>query len=176
MADNTSLDKIRVKVFCTLLDIWAARMSQKDDSDLAEKVGVIAKLIEELKSLVLAQGAKVKSIRIDCAAVTESADLADLTTDEHSLRKMQNSIERFGLKSPPVVRMIDQTYELISGSLQYEACKNLKQDKIQVQLKDCGSFEAEELRLLDAFSKKGLQNIDPPVLNKVLRFYNRFLN
>ena len=176
MADIFDLDKMRIKFFCALLDVWAHAMAKEDDSDSAGKIGTLATVSEEIKGIIINRGTKGKLQAAAVESIRESEILSSCKTDERTLNKIRISIEKNGLKNPPVVRRFNNGYQLMSGSLQYEACKKLDLEQMKVFLKDCSDDEAEELSLLDAFTKSGLQNLNPSLVNMVLRFYNTLLN
>ncbi len=176
MSNLSDLNRTRAKYFCTLLDVWAGIIAPENDSDVAGKVGAMANLSEKIKNFVLESGATTKLLFVSLDSIMESENLSCWKTDEHALKKIRISIEKFGLRNPPVVRKVKNAYQLISGSLSYEACKEMEMEQMHVLLINCSILEAEELALIDAFSKNGMQILDPCLLNTVLRFYNRLLN
>lgn len=176
MAEIVYIDKLRIRMFRALLDVWFTLKDKKDDDDPAEMMGAVAQKAEEIKETGLNKAPAPRPKTLEIGAITESEKLSCWKTDAPALKKIEKSIEKFGLKNYPVVRKIKGGYQLISGSLHFEACKKLNMAQIKVLVKDCSDSEAEEFALLDAFVKIGARNPDLQLLNTALRFYNNLLN
>jgi hypothetical protein len=176
MVEIVYIDKLRREMFRVLLDLWFSLNDKKDDVDPAEKTGIIAQKAEAIKEMVLYTGTAPRPETPAICIITESEKLSSWKTDASALKKIEKSIEKFGLKNYPVVRKTKGGYQLIGGALHYEACKILGMEQITVLVKDCSDIEAEEFTLLDAFNKIGSQNPDPHLLTAALRFYNTLLN
>lgn len=90
--------------------------------------------------------------------------------DQEALNDLAESIKRYGLIQPLVVRRLGSKYEIIAGERRYKASVIAGLTKVPVVLKDLGDEESAEVALVENIQRQNLTPIEEA------RSYNKLLN
>ncbi|MFA5602424.1 MAG: ParB/RepB/Spo0J family partition protein [Bacilli bacterium] len=90
--------------------------------------------------------------------------------DKDALNDLAESIKRYGLIQPLVVRRLGNKYEIIAGERRYKASVIAGVTKIPVVLKDLDDEESAEVALVENIQRQNLTPIEEA------RSYNKLLN
>jgi ParB family chromosome partitioning protein len=79
---------------------------------------------------------------------------------ESEIEELAESINRFGLIQPIVVRKVKNGYELIAGERRLRAAKSLKKEKIPAVIRDFNDRQMAEIALVENLQRKDLNFIE----------------
>lgn len=174
--ENLKLKKLRQELFLALLKLWLVSTKKKSETDKAEQIDDIKRKSRLLEQIILYKSSQCKQMTVPIHAVIIMNGNIRRASDEHSLKKIRCSIEKFGLKNPLIVRKVEDKFLIVNGFLRYIACKELKLTKIPVLIKDFSNKEATELGYLDTLSNSEWENEESELLTTIMEFYNQMVN
>ena len=169
---STGLEGLRASLFRELVQVCKI---SKEQGSAVYAWDSLSEKAEEIRQTILERDPKRKHRTIGIHRIKRVNKNMHLKPDEHTLRKIQLSIEKFGLINPPIVRKIKKGFELVSGYLRHEACKRTGVREIAVMVTELRDSEATELALLDPLGRNGQDHAEPAWLDSILRFYNEML-
>ncbi len=142
-------ERVRKGLFRALLELRIVNMEKQSEADKNDKIDNVLSWAQETAHLILEGPGQEVRRTVDADFVIDIIEADRDGTNERTVKKLQCSIEKFGLKNPLVVREVNGTFQLASGYARYEACRRLKLSKIPVLVKKLDRKEATELALLD---------------------------
>lgn len=80
--------------------------------------------------------------------------------DDESIDDLAQSIEKYGLLNPIVVRKNNDTYEIVAGERRYRAVKKLGLNTIDAILKDYEEKDVEVLSLIENIQREDLKVLE----------------
>ena len=80
--------------------------------------------------------------------------------EQDSLEQLAESISKFGVIEPVVVRQIGNKYEIIAGERRYKASKIAGKSTIPAIVVNLSDKDSEELALLENVQRKALNPIE----------------
>jgi len=86
--------------------------------------------------------------------------------DEHKLNELAESIRKYGVIQPIVVRQIGDKYEIIAGERRYKASKIANKSTIPAIVINLNDKESEEIALLENVQRQNLTPIEEAVSYK----------
>ncbi|MFC1771012.1 ParB/RepB/Spo0J family partition protein [Candidatus Margulisiibacteriota bacterium] len=89
--------------------------------------------------------------------------------DEESIRKLAESIKRYGLAQPVLVRRRNGYYELIAGERRYRACLEANIEYIPALIKETSDVDSLKLALIENLEREDLNPVE------IARGYERLI-
>jgi len=101
---------------------------------------------------------EIKKISIDRIIIT--ADNPRREFDEEKLKELGESIKRYGLLQPIMIRPKDENYELIIGERRLRACKLIGLNEIDARVVTIDNSTSMELRLIENTQRTDLTDAE----------------
>ncbi len=126
-----------------------------------------------LGSLGLDQKREVYSIEgitlLAVTSITANPRQARQIFDEEALQALADSIRRYGVVQPIVVRpLADKTYELIAGERRWRASQRAGLKEIPALIRTCEDTKATEISLIENIQRENLNVIEEAAAYKLL--------
>lgn len=126
-----------------------------------------------LGSLGLDQKREVSSIEgitlLAVTSITANPRQARQIFDEEALQALADSIRRYGVVQPIVVRpLADKTYELIAGERRWRASQRAGLKEIPALIRTCEDTKATEISLIENIQRENLNVIEEAAAYKLL--------
>jgi ParB family chromosome partitioning protein len=86
--------------------------------------------------------------------------------DEESLQELANSISKYGVIQPIIVRQIGEKFEIVAGERRYRASKLAEKDTIPAIIRDLDDYEGENLSIIENIQREDLNPYDEAVAYK----------
>ena len=103
---------------------------------------------------------KDKIINISLDEIIPNRFQPRVTFDEKELNQLANSISRYGVIQPIVVRNLGSKYEIIAGERRYKAARLAGLKKIPAIVNDADDEKSAEIALLENLQRKDLSPIE----------------
>ena len=103
---------------------------------------------------------KDKIINISLDEIIPNRFQPRVTFDEKELNQLANSISRYGIIQPIVVRNLGSKYEIIAGERRYKAARLAGLKKIPAIVNDADDDKSAEIALLENLQRKDLSAIE----------------
>ena len=101
---------------------------------------------------------KIENIKID--KIIPNIYQPRIKFDENKINELANSIEKFGIIQPLILRKNGEKYEIIDGERRYKAAKKLKLETIPARVLDVNEKTAAEILLEDNMQKQLLSPLE----------------
>lgn len=88
--------------------------------------------------------------------------------EEESLDELKDSIKKYGIIQPIVVRKVNNKYEIIAGERRWRAAKKAKLKKVPCIVKDADEKESLKLALIENIQRQDLNPIEEANAYKAL--------
>ncbi len=126
-----------------------------------------------LGSLGLDQKKEISSIEgitlLAVTSITANPRQARQIFDEEALQALADSIRRYGVVQPIVVRpLADKTYELIAGERRWRASQRAGLKEIPALIRTCEDTKATEISLIENIQRENLNVIEEAAAYKLL--------
>ena len=126
-----------------------------------------------LGSLGLDQKREVSSIEgitlLAVTSITANPRQARQIFDEEALQALADSIRRYGVVQPIIVRpLADKTYELIAGERRWRASQRAGLKEIPALIRTCEDTKATEISLIENIQRENLNVIEEAAAYKLL--------
>ncbi len=126
-----------------------------------------------LGSLGLDQKREISSIEgitlLAVTSITANPRQARQIFDEEALQALADSIRRYGVVQPIVVRpLADKTYELIAGERRWRASQRAGLKEIPALIRTCEDTKATEISLIENIQRENLNVIEEAAAYKLL--------
>lgn len=99
-------------------------------------------------------------LQIDIEKIHARDDQPRKSFDDESIDDLAQSIEKYGLLNPIVVRKNNDTYEIVAGERRYRAVKKLGLNTIDAILKDYEEKDVEVLSLIENIQREDLKVLE----------------
>ena len=101
-----------------------------------------------------------KIVEINCNEILPNRFQPRIINDESDLLELSDSIKKYGLIQPIIVRKIGKKFEIIIGERRYKACILAGLDKIPAIIKDVNDRDCFELSVVENVQRKNLSPIE----------------
>ena len=108
----------------------------------------------------------LKIIEINCNEILPNRFQPRITYDELDLLELSDSIKKYGLIQPIIVRKLGKKYEIIIGERRYKASILAGLEKIPVIIRDINGKESFEISLVENVQRKNLSPIEEALAYK----------
>ncbi len=113
-------------------------------------------------------------VEIDITKIRANPDNPRKNFDQSSIEELAQTIEKFGLLQPILVRKIDDSqYVVVSGERRLRACRLLKKNEVPCIIKNLDEQENIEVSLIENIQREQLDPIEEAmVYDALMRDYN----
>ncbi len=100
-----------------------------------------------------------KIVELPCSEILPSPALSRRAFDPASLSRLADSIARFGVLQPILVRRLGEKYELVAGERRLRACRLLDRPTVPCRVIDVNLRRSVELSLAENRLRAGLNSL-----------------
>lgn len=123
--------------------------------------GLLALIPDESEGYIFDEDAKKeKIVEIDVNLVVSNKDQPRKEFEKESLEELRDSIKKYGIIQPIVVRKISGKYEIIAGERRWRAAKEANLDKVPCIIKEVDDMEAIKIALIENIQRQDLNPIE----------------
>ncbi|HHV46448.1 MAG TPA: ParB/RepB/Spo0J family partition protein [Tissierellia bacterium] len=123
--------------------------------------GLSALIPDESEGYIFDEDAKKeKIVEIDVNLVVSNKDQPRKEFEKESLEELRDSIKKYGIIQPIVVRKISGKYEIIAGERRWRAAKEANLDKVPCIIKEVDDMEAIKIALIENIQRQDLNPIE----------------
>ena len=127
-------------------------MARNTHTGLGKGLGALLKNIETEN--------KEKIEKINVAAIKANPFQPRSNFDETTIVELAQSIEKYGILQPILVKKIADGYQLISGERRWRACKKAKMSVIPAIVRDCSDKEIAQIALIENLQREDLNAME----------------
>lgn len=127
-------------------------MARNTHTGLGKGLGALLKNIETEN--------KEKIEQINVAAIKANPFQPRSNFDETTIVELAQSIEKYGILQPILVKKIADGYQLISGERRWRACKKAKMSVIPAIVRDCSDKEIAQIALIENLQREDLNAME----------------
>ncbi len=133
---------------------------------------MLRKLGRGLDSLIEQTTEAPDAVNLDvpCASIRPNPFQPREIVDEDALRELAASIEEHGVLQAPVVRPVEDGYELVAGERRWRACRLLGLETMPVSIREIDDDRMLEIALVENIQREDLNAIEKA------RAYRRYLD
>lgn len=103
---------------------------------------------------------KEKVLELDINLVVSNKDQPRKEFERESLEELRDSIKKYGIIQPIVVRRISDKYEIIAGERRWRAAKEANLKKVPCIVKEVDDIEAVKIALIENIQRQDLNPIE----------------
>ncbi|TCS81861.1 ParB/RepB/Spo0J family partition protein [Pectinatus cerevisiiphilus] len=127
-------------------------MARNTHTGLGKGLGALLKNIETEN--------KEKIEQINVTAIKANPFQPRSNFDETTIVELAQSIEKYGILQPILVKKIVDGYQLISGERRWRACKKAKMSVIPAIVRDCSDKEIAQIALIENLQREDLNAME----------------
>lgn len=101
-----------------------------------------------------------KVVELDINLIVSNKDQPRKEFEKESLEELRDSIKKYGIIQPIVVRKIKDKYEIIAGERRWRAAKEASLKKVPCVIKEVDDKEAIKLALIENIQRQDLNPIE----------------
>jgi len=101
-----------------------------------------------------------KVVELDINLIVSNKDQPRKEFEKESLEELRDSIKKYGIIQPIVVRKIDDKYEIIAGERRWRAAKEANLSKVPCIVKEVDDMEAIKIALIENIQRQDLNPIE----------------
>jgi len=133
---------------------------------------MLRKLGRGLDSLIeqTTEGTDAVNLDVPCASIRPNPFQPREIVDEEALRELAASIQEHGVLQAPVVRAVEDGYELVAGERRWRACRLLGLETMPVSIRKIDDDRMLEIALVENIQREDLNAIEKA------RAYRRYLD
>ena len=123
---------------------------------------------EPIEEILNMEEEKGNIMNVDIDHIKPNEDQARKEFDETSLNELSESIKKYGIIQPIIVRKVENEYEIIAGERRWRASKEAGLKEIPCIVRDVEELEATKLSLIENLQREDLNPIEEAIAYKGL--------